>query len=309
MHMIEILLGPKAWIVYIFLTSALFIHYRGRVRHRFTRQLTDHSTLLAPYNALMYLFSSVPSKPFLDVQNFPELTHLSDNWKTIRDEGLRLFDEGHIRAAAKYNDLGFNSFFRSGWKRFYLKWYDRMLPSAEALCPKTVELVQSLPSVHAAMFAVLPPGGCLVTHRDPFAGSLRYHLGLSTPNSPDCYITVDGENYNWCDGKGVLFDETYIHRAENKTDKSRLILFCDVERPLRNRVMTAINRFIIDHVVKVTASQNVETERVGLANRMFGGIYQVPLVLKRIKAQNRKLYYLIKYAWIALIIYLIFFLW
>jgi beta-hydroxylase len=309
MHVTQILLGPKAWFVYIFLASALFIHYRGRVRHRFTRQLTDHSTFLAPYNALMYLFSSVPSKPFLDVQNFPELTRLSDNWQTIRDEGLRLFDEGHIRAAAKYNDLAFNSFFRKGWKRFYLKWYDRMLPSAEALCPKTVELVRSLPNVHAAMFAVLPPGGSLVTHRDPFAGSLRYHLGLSTPNSPDCYITVDGENYNWCDGKDVLFDETYIHRAENKTDKTRLILFCDVERPLRNRVVTAINRFIIDHVVKVTASQNVETERVGLANRMFGGIYQVRLVLKRIKQQNRKLYYLIKYAWIALIIYLIFVVW
>jgi hypothetical protein len=30
--------------------------------------------------------------------------------------------------------------------------------------------------------ALLPPGGDLA-HRDPFAGSLRYHLGLSTPNS------------------------------------------------------------------------------------------------------------------------------
>src|ERR1043166_1399203 len=240
MRVIEVLLSPKVWIVLLFLASALFIHYRGRVRHRFTRQLTDHSTFLAPYNALMYLFSSVPSTPYLPLADFPELARLSDNWKEIRDEGLRLFDEGYIKAAAKYNDLGFNSFFRSGWKRFYLKWYDRMLPSAETLCPKTVELVQSLPNVHAAMFAVLPPGGTLVTHRDPFAGSLRYHLGLSTPNSPDCYITVDGQNYNWRDGEGVLFDETYIHRAENNTELTRLILFCDVERPLRSRVVTAI---------------------------------------------------------------------
>src|SRR5689334_24353903 len=35
----------------------------------------------------------------------------------------------------------------------------------------------------------LPPGGKLVQHRDPYAGSLRYHLGLVTPKSPgECRI-------------------------------------------------------------------------------------------------------------------------
>ena len=43
------------------------------------------------------------------------------------------------------------------------------------------------------MFAVLPPGGKLGAHRDPFAGSLRYHLGLVTPNSDKCRILVDGQ--------------------------------------------------------------------------------------------------------------------
>jgi beta-hydroxylase len=32
------------------------------------------------------------------------------------------------------------------------------------------------------MFAMLPANGSLNPHRDPFAGSLRYHLGLITPN-------------------------------------------------------------------------------------------------------------------------------
>jgi beta-hydroxylase len=292
--------------LYLFLVSALFIHFRGRVRHRFTRQLTDHSTFLAPYNALMYMFSAVPSEPFLKVQDFPEIKPLSDNWETIRDEGLRLFDEGYIRAAAKYNDLGFNSFFRTGWKRFYLKWYDKALPSAEALCPKTVELVKSIPRVHAALFAILPTGGRLVTHRDPFAGSLRYHLGLSTPNSPNCFIVVDGESYYWKDGEGVMFDETYIHYAVNKTDKTRLILFCDVERPLKNRIVTAINQFTISHVVKATASQNLANERVGVLNHVFAAAYRIRLVGKRIKAYNKTLYYLIKYALFGALLYAIF---
>ena len=303
--MLHTILAPKYMALGAFVASAVYIHFRGKVKHRFSRQLSDHSTILAPYNALMYLFSSVPAKPFLDINQFPELTRLGENWETIRDEGLRLFDDGFIRAAAKYNDLGFNSFFRSGWKRFYVKWYDSALRSAEDLCPKTVELVQSIPTLHAVVFALLPPGGRLVTHRDPFAGSMRYHLGLSTPNSPDCFIVVDGETYHWRDGEGVVFDETYIHYAENKTDKTRLILFCDVERPLRNRIVTSINRFVIRHVVKATASQNLAHEPVGVLNHVFSVLYRVRLLGKRIKRWNKTVYYLIKYALIGGLLYAI----
>ena len=40
----------------------------------------------------MYLFSSVPSKPYLDRSRFPELDELKNNWQTIREEALNLFD-------------------------------------------------------------------------------------------------------------------------------------------------------------------------------------------------------------------------
>ena len=49
------------------------------------------------------------------------------------DEALKLYDEGYIRVALDNNDIGFNSFFKRGWKRFYLKWYGDFLPSASAL--------------------------------------------------------------------------------------------------------------------------------------------------------------------------------
>jgi beta-hydroxylase len=112
------LVSWKASFVYGYLAWALFVHFRGRERHRFHRQLTDHSTIIAPYNAIMYGFSAVPNRPYVDVARFPELQPLQDNWQMIRDEALKLFEDGHIRAAARYNDLGFNSFFRRGWKRF-----------------------------------------------------------------------------------------------------------------------------------------------------------------------------------------------
>lgn len=290
-----------------FVASAVFVHRRGRVRHGVARQLTDHSTFMAPYNALMYLFSAVPSRPFIDLQRFPELAQLRDNWQLIRDEALQLFDAGYIRAAGSYNDLGFNSFFKSGWKRFYLKWYDDFLPSARGLCPRTTELLARIPSVHAAMFAVLPPGAKLPSHRDPFAGSLRYHLGLVTPNSERCRIVVDGELYYWRDGEAVMFDETFIHRAENQTDVQRLILFCDVERPLSSGVVRAINRWIGQPFARAAATQNLEGEKIGVLNRAFGYVYRLRLIAKRVKTWDMNVYYALKWTLLGAAIYGLFF--
>lgn len=259
----------KASVLLLFVSSTLYVHWRGKARLPLLRQFVNHSALFAPYNALMYLFSRVPSKPYLDRSHFPELDLLRDNWETIRDEALHLFDEGYIRAAEKNNDAGFGSFFKKGWKRFYLKWYDKPLPSAALLCPKTVALVSSIPNVKGAMFALLPGGSQLNPHRDPFAGSLRYHLGLSTPNSDACRIYVDGQVYAWRDGQDVMFDETYVHWVHNDTPQTRIILFCDIERPLHTRVMTALNRWVSHGLGQATAPQNLDDERVGSINRAY----------------------------------------
>jgi beta-hydroxylase len=50
------------WIILaIFILSALYIQQRGKVRHSFYRHFSifDHSTILAPINYLMYMFSKV----------------------------------------------------------------------------------------------------------------------------------------------------------------------------------------------------------------------------------------------------------
>ncbi|MNI62440.1 Aspartyl/Asparaginyl beta-hydroxylase [compost metagenome] len=143
------------------------------------------------------------------------------------------------------------------------------MPSAELLCPQTVALVSAIPNVKGAMFALLPGGSHLNPHRDPFAGSLRYHLGLSTPNSDACRIFVDGQAYAWRDGEDVMFDETYVHWVKNETDKTRVILFCDIERPLSNRLITGINRWISRLLGRATAPQNLADERVGGINQAY----------------------------------------
>lgn len=296
----------KFIILYIFILATLYIHFRGQVRYKFLRQLADHSTFMAPINALMYLFSKTPTTPYLDPTLFPQLKLLQDNWQVFREEAEYLQNLNYIKASEKYDDLGFNSFFRTGWKRFYLKWYEDFLPSATEFCPKSVALLKSLPQVNAAMFALLPKGGRLVQHRDPYAGSLRYHLGLITPNSEQCHIYVDGKLYYWKDGEAVMFDETYIHYAENKSDLDRIILFCDIDRPMNNIIATKINHFFCKFLMSASATQNFAKDRIGGLNRAFKYLYQIRLVGKRLKKYNKTLYYCVKYALFASIFYLIF---
>ena len=286
----------------LWLASILFAHFRGRVRLPLTRQLLDHSVILAPVNAFMVLCSRVPTTPYLTSREIPELKVLDDNWEIIRDEALKMAELRRIKAAVKHDDIGFNSFFKYGWKRFYLKWYDARHPSAEELCPKTVALLKGLPKVKAAMFAELPPGGKLNAHRDPFAGSLRYHLGLATPNDDRCYIVVDGDSYSWRDGESVVFDETYVHAAHNKSEGNRIILFCDVERPLKWGWAESFNRWFGRKVMSAASSPNDAGDQTGAINKLTHLHWHLDQKRRQFKAWNKTVYKITKVALIVLVI-------
>lgn len=282
-----------------YLVPMLYVHFRGKVRLPIGRQLFDHSSFMAPINLFIHLFSRVPATPYQQVSNFPELAPLARHWRTIRAEAEQLMALQKIKAAEKNDDAGFNSFFKTGWKRFYLKWYDASHPSAERLCPNTFALLHQIPSIKAAMFAELPPGGKLNPHRDPFAGSLRYHLGLATPNDDRCFIEVDGQPYSWRDGEAVIFDETYIHWAVNGSEADRVILFCDIERPMRFRWSRAVNRWLGKTMMTAASSPNENGDQVGLVSRLFRISFTMGRYRRRFKQWNKTVYRLTKLVLIA----------
>ena len=79
------------WVVVgFYILSVLHIHFRGRVRLPFRRQLFDHSSFMAPINIFMHKFSKVPSTPFIPVSAFPELARLQESWPIIRAEAENL---------------------------------------------------------------------------------------------------------------------------------------------------------------------------------------------------------------------------
>jgi beta-hydroxylase len=64
---------------------------------------------------------------------------------------------------------------------------------------------------------------------------------------------------------------------------------------MRNGLFTAINRWVSNHIVKASATQNVDGEHVGALNKVFAWLYEIHLAGRRIKQWNRKVYYALKY--------------
>jgi beta-hydroxylase len=74
-----------------------------------------------------------------------------------------------------------------------------------------------------------------------------------------------------------------------------MILFADVERPLTNRVVTALNRWVSRHVIKASASANVEGERIGAFNRVFRFFDRIDVARRRLKNWSKPVYVFVKW--------------
>ncbi len=281
-------------VLVIYAASLAFVRLRNRAHLSWGRQLTDFSTFMVPFNLPAYLLSKVPTTSRVPAETLPQVKLLQDNWETIRDEALALYGSGHIAAKT---DLPASSFYKDNrWKSFYLKIYDHDVPSAWALAPKTRALIEQIPGMNLALFAVLMPGKRLGAHHDPFAFSLRYSLGLSTPNSDQCVITVDGVDYPWHDGESIVFDETYLHTTHNDTDVPRIILMTDVDRPLKWRWVQRLYFYFGRFFNGLFYIDNLDPTKTGIGNRLSSPLASYKATMRRLKEKNRPAYQTGKWA-------------
>ena len=213
------------------------------------------SILLFIINPIIENTSTIGNQEYYNDNILKESRILSENWETIRDEALASYKS--------YKTIRGDMFFKDDiikkddeWKKLYIKWYTNEIDKvALEKCPKTCKIIESLPTVKLAMISVLSPGAKIYPHSGPFKGCLRYHLGLKTPNSDKCYISVNGKKYSWRDGKGILLDDTYKHWVINDTNETRIILFCDIVRPT-NKIGSFINNIFIDNFGHITTRKN-----------------------------------------------------
>lgn len=289
--------------VAIYIACIVFVRTRNRETFPLVRQLSDFSTFMVPFNLPAYFLSKVETTPRVSKEHFPELQIIEDNWEVIRDEALALYEGGKITAK---DDLPASSFYKDNrWTSFYLKLYDNRIPSAYELAPKTMALLEQVPYLNLALFAVLMPGKRLNKHHDPFAYTLRYSLGLSTPNSEQCGLQIDDFHYQWRDGDSIIFDETYLHSAYNDTETPRVILMTDIDRPLKVGFIQRGYWYFGRFFNRLFMIDNVDPTHSGIGNKLGQGLLRYQKFLKGIKSKNRRLYYLGKWAVIGVILLLI----
>ena len=104
-----------------------------------------------------------------------------------------------------------------------------------------------------------------------------------------------------------MFDETYVHTAENRTDQTRLILLCDIERPLSNGPLRWLNRIVGHGMVRTAASPNQVGDKQGALSTFFQYAHIVQGYGRRVKAWHYPTYWVLKKTLLLGVLYLIFF--
>jgi aspartyl/asparaginyl beta-hydroxylase (cupin superfamily) len=190
---------------------------------------------LEPLEKWLGRSSTVGDTPFFEVETFPWAQNLEANWEKIRTElDAVLEDQADL---PNFQDISVDQATMTTddrWKTYFLYGYGFKSEANCERCPESAKLCQQIPGMKTAMFSILAPGKHLPAHKGPYKGVMRYHLGLLIPEpATECAIRVEHETRHWAEGKSMIFDDTYEHEAWNHTDKTRVVLFVDFVRPLR----------------------------------------------------------------------------
>lgn len=200
--------------------------------------------LLTQIDAVIVRNSLVPNSEFFDPAQFEWVKPLEANWQLIRAELDALMR--HHRELPNLQDISEDQKHitqDSLWKIFYFYGYGCRSDENCARCPETTRLIEAVPAMRTAFFSILSPGKHINAHRGPYKGVLRYHLGLMVPRSAKrCEIRVGNSFSGWQEGKSIVFDDTFSHEVWNDSEEMRVVLFMDVDRPMRfwGRLMNRI---------------------------------------------------------------------
>jgi beta-hydroxylase len=187
-----------------------------------------------PMEWLVRRYSSVGQHPFFNPAEFDWIPRMETRWTAIRDE-LRavLRDRERIPSFHEISPDQVNITNDDKWKTYWLYAYGRKMPENCSHCPETTRLIEAVPGIKTAFFSILAMGKHIPEHTGPYAGVLRYHLGLIVPRQKEaCRIRVGSDVAHWEEGQSVVFDDTYPHEVWNDTDEERVVLFIDFARPL-----------------------------------------------------------------------------
>ena len=188
-------------------------------------------------------------RAYFDMAQFPWNRRFELEWSDIRAElDTVLRERAGIHPFQVVSEEQHTVTTDDKWRVFMFYIYGTPIEASCRRCPRTAELLATIPGLRNAMFSILAPGKRIPPHRGVYNGLLRMHLALKVPVPGDtCVIEVAGEERHWTEGRTLVFDDTLLHSVNNDTDQERVVLFADFERPLA-WPLAAINKALIAYI-------------------------------------------------------------
>ncbi|MCB9188350.1 MAG: aspartyl/asparaginyl beta-hydroxylase domain-containing protein [Flavobacteriales bacterium] len=171
---------------------------------------------------------------FYDPDQYVFTNDFSDHYNLIKEElssvlniPLKALNE-QTWAGERPNYLE-SSFERNlAWKTYVFKFFGiSHLPNRES-CPVISRLLDKYPQIVTAEFSLLEPDTHILPHRGYTGELLRAHLGMVIPKG-NAAIKVEEDERSWSENKWLVFDDSKIHEAWNKTNEIRIVLMIDFE--------------------------------------------------------------------------------
>ena len=165
------------------------------------------------------------TQPFWDPSELTICKKLSDNYETICNEYEALLQDRKDRFQS-VTTMNYDA----GWKTLVLFYNGHRIPDFPYhLCPKTTELMESLPlGGRIAGFNRQNPSSGIPLHSDGNNMWLTLQMGIHVPDEEKAWIRVGPETRRWKAGECILYDTTYEHETNNESEtQERVVLHID----------------------------------------------------------------------------------
>ncbi len=193
-------------------------------------------------------FTEKNPKLFYDSCDFDFLKPIKENFSIIKSELLELISEEKDDQWLKTFPSYVKSDKNKAWKVFSFIFFNMKFPHHAKLCPKTAEIIYSIPQILSCDYSYLKPKTHVLPHKGYSKMVLRGHLPLIVPNEELCAIKIENETRHWKEGELLIFDDSYTHEAWNNADSHRVVLMFDIPNPLWGYNAHEISKYKIENM-------------------------------------------------------------
>ena len=206
-------------------------------------------------------FTEKNPKLFYDPAEFQFLKPITDNFPVFKYEFLELMKiEKEDQWLKTFPDYVKSEKFKA-WKVFSFIFFYMKFPEHAKLCPKSADIIYSIPQILSCDFSYLKAQSHILPHKGYTKMVLRCHLPLVVPDEDLCGIRVGNVTKHWKEGELMIFDDSFEHEAWNKTDSNRTVLMFDIPNPLWGYSAYEISKYKIENnddpfLLSMTHKQN-----------------------------------------------------